>query len=311
MKMKFFPQIAFEAEGTGSGGADDAAAKAAADAAAAAAAEKAASEKAAADKAAADKAASEKAAADKAAADKAAADKADGDKKSGLSDKEAEFLKENMAKKEKLKEAEAKLAELQAQIEKFKDIDPEKAKTLIAKEQEAEKAALEAKGEFDRLKKMMAEEHAKEKSSLEEAVKAKDASLAAALAQINELTIGQAFSNSEFVKSELVMPASKARAVYGAHFEIENGRIVAFDKPKGDEGRSKLVDGSGETMSFEAAMRKIIESDADRDSLLKSKIREGAGSQTSNDDRNKSMTDTSGLKGMSRIAAGLSERTKK
>lgn len=297
MKMKFakfMPQIAFEAEGGGSGGADDAAAKAAADKAAAEAAAAAA--------------AAEKAAADKAAADAAAAEEAR--KKSGLSDKEAELLKENMAKKEKLKEAESKLAELQAQIDKFKDIDPEKAKTLIAKEAEAEKAALEAKGEFDRLKKMMAEEHAKEKSGLEETVKAKDEALAAALAQINELTIGQAFSNSEFVKSELVMPASKARTVYGAHFEIESGRIVAFDKPKGAEGRAKLVDGSGEAMSFEAAMRKIIEADADRDSLLKSKIKEGAGSQTSNDDRNKSVPDT-GLKGLSRIAAGLSERGKK
>ena len=63
-------------------------------------------------------------------------------------------------------------------------------------------------------------------------------------------------------------------------------------------------------MSFETAMRKIIESDSDRDALLKSKIKEGAGSQTSNDDRNKSQGD-SGLKGLSRIAAGLTERTKK
>lgn len=290
MKTKFMPQIAFEAEGTGSG-ADDAAAKAAAE------------------KAAADAAAAEKAAADKTAADDAAAAE-EAKKKSGLSDKEAELLKENMAKKEKLKEAESKLAALQAEIAKFKDIDPEKAKQLLAKEAEAEKAALEAKGEFDRLKKMMADEHAKEKLSLEEAVKAKDADLAAALAQINELTIGQAFSNSEFVKSELVMPSSKARAVYGAHFEIEAGRIVAFDKPKGSEGRTKLVDGSGEAMSFEAAMRKIIETDSDRDALLKSKIKEGAGSQTSNDDRNKGQQET-GLKGLSRIAAGLTDRSRK
>lgn len=289
---KFLPQIAFDAEdGTGS-------ADAAAEAARAAAAAEA-------------KAASDKAAADAAVAAKAAADKIEADKKaSGLSDKEADLLKENMAKKEKLKEADAKLAALQAEIDKFKDIDPEKAKTLIAKEAEAEKAALEAKGEFDRLKKMMAEEHIKEKEALVTAKKATDEALAAALSQINDLTIGQAFSNSEFVKTELVMPASKLRTVYGAHFEVEGGRIVAFDLPKGVEGRTKLVDGSGEAMSFETAMKKIIESDSDRDSLLKSKMREGAGSKTSNDDRGKGTQDT-GLKGLSRISAGLADRSKK
>jgi hypothetical protein len=285
---KFMPQINFESE-DGTGNPD-----AAAEAAKAAAAEAA------------------KVAADKVAADAAAAAKAEADRKaSGLSDKEADLLKENMAKKEKLKEADAKLAALQAEIDKFKDIDPEKAKALMAKEAEAEKASLEAKGEFDRLKKMMAEEHAKEKDALTSAQKATETALAGALSQINELTIGQAFSNSEFVKSELVMPAGKVRSVYGAHFEMEAGRIVAFDKPKGTESRSKLVDGSGEPMSFEVAMRKIIEADSDRDSLLKSKLKEGAGSNTSNDDRNKGGTGDTGLKGLSRIAAGLNERTKK
>jgi hypothetical protein len=291
---KFMPQIAFEAEGTGSGdtaGADDAAAKAAAAAAA-------------------ETAAAEKAAADKAAADAAAADA--GDKKSGMTENEAKLLKESMARKEALKEAEAKLAALNAEIEKFKDIDPAKARDLLAKEKEAEKQQLEAKGEFERLKKMMAEEHAKEKDALAKAKADADTSLAAALARINELTVGQAFSNSDFVRNELVMPAAKVRQVYDEHFEVEGERIVAYDKPKGKDGRTKLVDGSGEPMSFEAAMAKIIDLDPDRDNLKKAKMKQGAGSTTNNDVRDKGdqSSGQTGLKGMSRMIAALEDRKK-
>lgn len=288
---KFLPQINFEGEdGTGSGGSGD-------DAAAAAA------------KAAADKAAAEKAAADAAAA---AGKKDDTDDKKGMSEEAAKLLKENMAKKEALREAEAKVAALQAEIEKFKDIDPEKAKSLIAKEKEAEKQQLEAKGEFERLKKMMADEHAKEKEQIVAEKKAADTSLAAALAKINDLTVGQAFSNSEFVRNELVMPPSKVRQVYGQHFEIEGDRIVAFDKPKGTDGRTKLVDGSGEPMSFEAAMAKIIETDPDRDNLKKAKMKPGAGSNTNSDVRNKGTENqnTGEVKGMSRMLLALEDLKK-
>ena len=284
----FMPQIAFEEPNDqGTGGTDDAAAKAAA-------------EKAAADAAA------------KAAADEAAKKaKEDDDKsKSGMSENEAKLLKESMARKEKLVEAEKKLAELQAQIEKFKDIDPEKARSLLAQEAEAEKKQLEAKGEFDRLKKMMAEEHAKEKEALAKAKEAADQSLAAALAKINDLTIGQAFVTSTFVKDELVMPATKVRQVYGQHFEIEGDRIVAYDKPKSAADRTKLVDGSGEPMSFEAAMAKIIDMDPDRDNLKKSKMKAGAGSQTTETGSKQEAKPGEVSKGLGRMMAALEDRAK-
>lgn len=296
---KFLPQINFDAadESAGGSGGDDAAAKAAAD------------------KAAADAAAA-KAAADKAAADEAAKKAGDGDdkdKKSGMSESEAKLLKESMARKEALKEAEAKLAALTAEVEKFKDIDPSKARELLAKEKEVEKQQLEAKGEFERLKKMMAEEHAKEKETLIQAKKGAEESLAQAMARINDLTVGQAFSNSQFVREELVMPPSKVRQVYGQHFEIEGERIVAFDKPKGTEGRTKLVDGSGEPMSFEAAMAKIIDTDPDRDNLKKAKMKAGSGSGTNNDvrDKGKEKAPTPPeAKGMSRMLLALEDRKK-
>lgn len=76
------------------------------------------------------------------------------------------------------------------------------------------------------------------------------------------------------------MPVSKVRALYGTHFEFNDGQIVAYDKPAGAAERTMLVDGKGDPLSFEESIKKIIDADADRDQLIKSKTKPGAGSVT-------------------------------
>lgn len=97
-------------------------------------------------------------------------------------------------------------------------------------------------------------------------------------AQIVELTVGHSFDNSGFIRDEMVLTPRKARVVYGDHFDVEDGRLVGYDKPRGTGERTKLVDGKGEPLGFEEAMRKIVEIDPDRDNLLKSKLKQGADS---------------------------------
>ena len=279
---KFLPQIALDSEdGTGSGGAgdDDAAAKAAADKAAAEEAAKKAKEK-------------------------------EGDGEGGKkkpTDAEAKLLKESMERKQKLDAANAELAALKTKLEAFEGIDPVKVKEILAAQSEAEKKALEAKGDFDTLKKRMADEH---KSELEKALSAKtesDKKLAAAMAEIDDLTIGSQFLNSAFVKDELVMPPAKARKVYGDYVERVNGQIVVYDKPKGHEKRAVYVNSSGDPLSFDEAMKRLIETDPDRESLVRSKMQPGAGSKTT---EQKPKQQTSGLAGLSRIQASLLELSK-
>jgi len=270
------------------GGADEAAAKAAADAAA-------------------------KDAADKAAADKAAADEAA--KKAALSDKEAELLKENMKKKDEIKA-------LKEQLTKFEGIDPEQVKKLLADaaaaeeaKKAAELAAAQAAGDTEKVKKMMAEAHQAEIEAERKKIAEKDGevqtaktALDNALKVINELTVGTAFSNSSFVKDELILTPAKARVVYGDHFESENGVVVAYDKPKGVEGRTKLIDGSGQALGFEAAIKKLVDSDPERDNLVKSKMAPGAGSKTSGAKPEAPKTE---LKGIARIQAALAAQKQK
>ena len=257
--------------------------------------------KAAADKAAADKTASDKAAADKAAADKAAAEK-DGDK-SKLSDDAAKLLKENMDKKAALAKAEEEKAALAKQLKEFEGIDPAAVRKLLADQAAAEKKALEDKGDFDRVKKMMAEEHKKELDKLQAERDAANTEKSGLAKTINELTVGQAFLSSEFIKENLVLTPAKTRVIYGAHFEIENGQVIGYDKPAGADARTKLVDASGSPFNFEAALEHLIEKDPERDQMKKSKLAAGGGGKPSV--AGKTAETVTGLTGAARMKAAL------
>lgn len=267
------PRIAFEAP-DGSGGAggndDDAAAKAAADA---------------------EKAQAEKAAAEKAAADKLAAEKAGEEKDKGL-------LREVMEKKTKIKE-------LETQLSRFDGIDPDAVRALLDEKRAAELAAEEAKGNFARVKEMMAEEHTKATTTLQEQIADLQKQLAQRDDTINDLTIGRSFSESKFIGEDLVMPRAKARALYSGHFEVQDGKIVGFDKPAGAKERTMLIDGSGKPVSFEEAIKRIIDADPDKDSLYRDKAKAGAGSASVKVADAKTVEKDKGLHGVSRILAGL------
>jgi hypothetical protein len=225
----------------------------------------------------------QKAAAQKTIDDAAAAKKVvdDAAGKSGRpSDEEAKLLKEVMAKKELLKTRESELAAAQAALKQFDGVDIEAIKKLMADQRDAETKKLEAAGEWDRLKKQMAEEHQKQIVTIQTEANDNKGVIGKLQATISELTIGSAFGNSPYVKDELLIPHTKVRALFGAHFENRDGKVVAFDKPSGASERTELVDGSGNPLSFEDALKKIVDSDPDGKALTRSKIKPGAKSGT-------------------------------
>lgn len=253
------------------------------------------------------KAAAEKAAAEKAAAEKAAAEKAAAGEGEKPSDAEAKLLKEVMKKKEQVEALEAKL-------KSFDGINPEEIKSLLAEKKEAEKAkkeaekkAVEAAGDIERLKTMMAEEHKKELETVQSQLADLQKLVAQKDSAINDLTIGQSFANSKFISDELVLTPTKAKQVYGGHFGYEDGKIVAYDKPSGVAERTKIVDARGEPLGFEAALKKLIEADPDRDYVLKSKMATGANSKTSSSQSKGEDVSDGELRGAARISAILSK----
>lgn len=211
------------------------------------------------------------------------------------------LLGETMKRKQTIKELESKLSA-------FEGIDPEQVRNLLSKEAEAEAQRKQAeeeqlakKGEWDRLRASIVEEHQKVLSEKDQELAAANEALAKAMAQIEGLTVGNAFSASQFITDETVITPNKARIIYGSHFEVEDGQVVAYDKPRGAGERTKLVGGDGEPLAFEQAIKKLIDADPERDSLLKPKMKSGAGSKESVGGQAKTSDKTSREK----IASGL------
>lgn len=246
-------------------------------------------------------AAAAKAEADAAAAKKAADEAAAGTKKP--SDEEARLLKENMKKKEALDRANSELKKAQDALKAFDGIDADAVRKLISEQKSAEDKALEAKGDWERLKGRMAEEHGKEVKTLQEQIEALTAKLNNTEGTIKDLSIGTQFSQSKFISEELTLTPAKTRVIYGDYFDVEDGKVVGYDKPRGSASRTAIVDQYGNNLGFEDALRKIIEADPEKDHLMKSKMKQGAGSD-SRKPSGQSKPDAP-QDGISKIASGL------
>lgn len=218
-------------------------------------------------------------------------------------DAEAKLLKEVMQKKTALTAATTAVTELTTRLKEFDGIDPVAVRALLAQQKTAETAALEAAGEWTRLKDRMSAEHTVATGALQTENAALKAQLAASRGSINDLSIGTRFGSSTFITDELVLTPSKTRIVYGDHFDLVDGKVVGYDKPRGATNRTALVDQHGNSVDFDAALRKIVEADPDKDHMLKSKVKAGAGSNSkANAEVRKPEV---GATSLSKIAAGM------
>lgn len=255
----------------------------------------------------------ERAAAEEAA--RKAAEEAEKNKKNDKpSDKEAQLLKDVMKHKDAAKAAKEELDRLSGELKKFEGIDPEKVKELLAQQaqaeadkKKAEEEHLRATGEWDRLKEMMANQHKEVVDKITGELTTTKGQLEAAQKQIEDLTVGQNFATSDYLAKETVLTPSIARAAFGAHFDVENGVPVAYDKPRGAKDRTPLVDAAGKPLAFNDAMKKIIESSSDKDKLLRSTLKPGAGAVTEDvrtEQQRNSQQPKAGT-GLARITASL------
>lgn len=230
----------------------------------------------------------------------------------GLTDAEREkrdLLREVMEKKNRLRDAEAEKARLEAELKKFEGIDLDKVRQLLDAEKQREEEELERKGEWERLKERMSAERQAEKQALEEQLNVERQERERLAKVVDELTVGQQFANSSFIKEDLVLTPAKARVLFGSYFEMKDGRVVAYDKPAGAADRTPLVDAGGDPLSFDAALKKLVEADPEKDTLLRAKGAPGAGSRTQQVPTVQKPDPE--LKGAARIAAALAARQSK
>lgn len=195
--------------------------------------------------------------------------------KSGLSDEAAKLLRDVMKHKDRAKQAEEQLNALKGALG---DLKPEDVAALVAQQKEQERLSLEKRGEYDRILEQVRTEHTKEKSTLSEQIEALKAQLNERDSQIQEMTVGRAFSESVFIREQSKIPASIARKEFGNHVELIDGQVVVYDKPKGAADRTPLVDANGKYKAFEDAIAALYAGHPEATSLIKQKGKPGSGS---------------------------------
>lgn len=229
------------------------------------------------------------------------------DDKPKVSDKEAELLKEVMKHKGAKKEVEAQLAELSKKLE---GVDLDEYRKIKSEQEQAAEQRLIDKGEFDKVKSQILSQHETKVAELGEQISGKDATIAELQNQLNELTIGASFDTSETVKQTVYTPR-KARVLFGAHFDLVDGKVVGYDAPRGKAGRAPIVDGTGEPAGFEVAMKRIIEADPEKDEIFRTTMRPGADSGSSrNADSDKGAAPKKPMTSHDKIAAGIGDMVK-
>ncbi len=223
----------------------------------------------------------------------------------------AALLKDSMAHKKAAKDAKEALDAANARLKDFEGLDAAEIKTLVAAQKTAKKAAddaataaLEAAGEYTRVKEQMVTAHKSELEAVTAAGASSQAALDAALRTIDDLTVGSNFNSSVYVQEQLVLTPKIARTVYGPHFDTVDGVVVGHDKPRGTKDRTPLVGADGKALAFDDAMKRLIETDPEKDKLIKSATLPGARSQTAPGAK-VVLPAAKGLRGQARIQASL------
>lgn len=212
------------------------------------------------------------------------------------SDAEAKLLKEVMKHKEAARAAEAK-------VKLYEGLDPEKARAALAAQAEAERKELEAKGEYQRIIDQVKQETAAQVDAAKAEADALKQQLADIQTNIERQNVVTTFATSAFVRENLVISGEKVRALYGDHFDVVDGNIVGYDKPRGAPNRTPLVGADANPLPFEAAIEKVLKADPEWERLAKSKLKPGAGGSPAALNEKLSEKPQSGA---DRIRAGLS-----
>jgi len=200
---------------------------------------------------------------------------ADKDAKPGMSDTEHQLLRDTMKFKQRTKDLEDQLSKITGVLG---DMKPEDVAALIAERKEADRIAMEKRGEYDRILEQVKTESQREKQSLMDEI----ASLRAALAEkdgaVNEMTVGRAFAESAYIREKSLIPASIARKEFGDYVDLVDGTVVVYDKPRGAADRTPLVDAEGKFRKFDDAIGVLYASHPDSAALLRAQGKPGAAS---------------------------------
>lgn len=182
-----------------------------------------------------------------------------------LSAKLTETTKESVARKEKIREMEGKLSTFDGIDDPAKFLSDAKKAMETVKNLD-DKKLIDA-GEVEKVK---AEVTKAMQAKLDEATKRADD----AAATLQKEMIGGNFARSKFISEKIAVPSDMVEAVFGRHFVIEDGAVIA----KGHDGQKIYSrEKPGEVAGFDEALSILVDGYTNKASILKGSDATGGG----------------------------------
>ena len=157
----------------------------------------------------------------------------------------------------------------EADLEKFKDVDPEKYKEAVETLAKIDAKTLIDAGEVDKVKDEISKGFTAQ-------IAEKDKAIEGLTGDLNGLKLETSFANSEFLNNNVGVPKSMFKAEFSKHFKIEDGKPVPYG-PDGNKVYSKK--NMGEVAGFDEALEILVSTRPDKDEILKADGGSGSGSQ--------------------------------
>lgn len=156
---------------------------------------------------------------------------------------------------------------LEAQIAKFKDIDPDKAREAFAKLSQIDQKQLIDAGKVDEVKATINREW-------EGRVAEKDKGFNELKSKYDGLLISNVFAGSEFVRNNLAIPRDMFESFFAKNFKVEGDKVVAYGKDGNQIMSKKNV---GEFATPEEALEILVDQHPQKEVILKADVGTGSG----------------------------------
>ncbi len=157
----------------------------------------------------------------------------------------------------------------EADLAKYKDIDPVKAKEALETIAKLDAKQLIDAGEVDKVREEISKGFTAQ-------IAEKDKAIEGLTGDLNGLKLQTAFGSSTFVQERIGVPAEMFQATFAKNFKVEDGKVVPYDQ-SGNKVYSKK--NMGEVADIDEALEIMVEAYPYKDSILKADGGSGSGSQ--------------------------------
>ena len=160
--------------------------------------------------------------------------------------------------------------EIERQLAAFEGVDPEKAREAIKLQENLSAGELKTAAQVEEIK---ANAMKAAEQRVADGVKTVTEKLTVAEKRALELTsalssekIGNAFATSKYISEKLTLPAPAAQKIFGEHFRLEEGKIMAY----GSDNRPIISKRNpGDFADTEEAIELLVDSYAYRDNIVR------------------------------------------